>query len=150
CSRAIGRSAASITTDTTRKAAHSMVAPAPVAERSAATKAPTAKGARNRPIEAISPIARITAAISQSTQGSMSLDPMLSEGLRGQQRSGKVVRVERPQILELLADSDQLDGNAELVGDGQRDAALGRAVELGEDDSGDPDGLAEELRLADA
>ena len=52
----------------------------------------------------------------------------------GQQRAGEVVGVERAQVLELLADADQLDRDAELVGDRQRDAALGGAVELGEDD----------------
>ena len=52
----------------------------------------------------------------------------------GQQRPREVVRVERAQVLELLADADQLDRDPELVGDRERDAALGRAVELGEDD----------------
>ena len=63
----------------------------------------------------------------------------------GQQRAREVVGVERAQVLELLADADQLDRDAELVGDRQRDAALGRAVELGQDDAGDADRLAEQL-----
>ena len=71
-------------------------------------------------------------------------------GGSGQERAREVLRVERPQVLELLADPDQLDRDPELVGDRQRDAALGRAVELGEDDAGDVDGLAEQLGLADA
>src|SRR3954465_14061209 len=76
--------------------------------------------------------------------------PAAGAPLRAEQRAGEVVGVERPQILELLADADQLDGDAQLIGDGQRDAALGGAVELGEDDAGDPDSLAEQLRLPDA
>src|SRR3954447_15680560 len=68
----------------------------------------------------------------------------------GQQRLGEVVGVERPQVLERLADPDQLDRDAELVGDRQRDPALGGPVELGQDDAGDVDRLPEQLRLAQA
>ena len=43
-----------------------------------------------------------------------------------------------------------LTGTPELLGDRERDAALGRAVELGEHDAVDLDGLAEQQRLAQA
>src|SRR5438270_76754 len=39
--------------------------------------------------------------------------------------------------------ADELDGDVELVLDGERDATLGRAVELGEHDAGDVDGVGE-------
>ena len=61
-----------------------------------------------------------------------------------------LLRIERTQILQRLADPDQLDRDAELVGDRERDAALVGAVELGEDDARDVDGLAEQLRLTKA
>src|SRR5213079_743445 len=63
---------------------------------------------------------------------------------------GEVLRVERPQILELLAHADQLDRQPELVRDRDRDAALRTAVELRECDARDADGLAEEARLLEA
>ena len=61
------------------------------------------------------------------------------------ERAGEVVGVERAQVLERLADADELDGNAELARDGKRDAALGGPVELREDDPVDRDRLGEEL-----
>ena len=67
-----------------------------------------------------------------------------------QQGAGEVVGVERAQVLEALADPDQLDGQAHLLGDRQRDAALGGAVELGQHHAGYVHGLLEELRLAQA
>src|SRR4051794_15516854 len=42
----------------------------------------------------------------------------------------EVVGVERPQVLERLAGADQLDRHPQLLRDGERDAALRRAVEL--------------------
>src|ERR1700761_2206265 len=68
----------------------------------------------------------------------------------GHERPGEVPGVERTQILELLADADQLDRDAELGRDRQRDPALGGAVELGEHDPGDVDRLRERLGLAQA
>src|SRR4051812_42683658 len=134
--------------ETTRNAAASIVVPASNAASSAATAAPPANGARKKPSVAISPNASTTARISQIAQDST--ESIVSEVLRREQRFGEVVGVERPQVLELLADADQLDRDPELVGDRQRDASLGRPVELREDDPGDVDGLAEELRLTDA
>ena len=59
----------------------------------------------------------------------------------GYQCAGEVVRVERPQVVQALADSDQLHGQAELVRDRDRDPALGRAVELGEGNARNADRL---------
>src|SRR6266705_758698 len=67
--------------------------------------------------------------------------------LTGDERAGKVVRVERPEIFQSFADADELDGQGELVGDRDGDAAFRAAVELGQRDAGDADGLAEEARL---
>ena len=58
--------------------------------------------------------------------------------------------VERAQVLDRLPDPDQLDRDPELGADRQGDSALGGAVELGQDDPGEVDGLAEDLRLAQA
>src|SRR5690606_12216688 len=44
-------------------------------------------------------------------------------------------RVVRLQVVLLLADTDELDGYAQFSGDGEEDAALGRTVELGDDDT---------------
>ena len=46
------------------------------------------------------------------------------------------LRVERLQVVELLADADELDRQAELLLDAEDRAALGGAVELGQDDAG--------------
>ena len=54
------------------------------------------------------------------------------------------VRVERAQVLEPLPDADQLHRDAEVGGDRQRDAALGGAVELGQDDAVDLDRFGED------
>ena len=50
----------------------------------------------------------------------------------------------------LFADADEADRQAEFAGDGDDDAALGGAVELGEDDAGDAGGLGEQTRLLQA
>ena len=64
-----------------------------------------------------------------------------------EQGSREVVGVEGPQVLEALADPDQLHGQLKLFGNRKRDAALGGAVELRQHDAGHVDGLAEELGL---
>src|SRR5687768_15449014 len=69
-------------------------------------------------------------------------------GSRLEYRAGEVVRVERAQVLEPLADPDELDRHAELLCDGERDAALRRAVELREHDARYLDRLAEQHGLA--
>ena len=61
------------TTETTRNATQPMAVPAPRPASSAATSAPPANGARKKPSVAISPTPKTTAAISQISQGSMSV-----------------------------------------------------------------------------
>src|SRR5262245_33575828 len=63
------------------------------------------------------------------------------------ERLREVVRVERAQVLERLAHADQLHGQAELVRDRDRDAALRAAVELRQRHSRDADGVVEQARL---
>src|SRR5690242_16623824 len=65
----------------------------------------------------------------------------------GEERPGEVRGVERAQVLDPLPDPDQLHRDTQLVRDRKRDAALGGAVELRQDDPGDLDGLGEEARL---
>src|SRR5947209_19904697 len=60
------------------------------------------------------------------------------------QRAHELLGLKGPKVLELLPNADQLDRDAELGRDGQRDPALGRAVELGQDQAADPDRLGEE------
>src|SRR3982750_4257312 len=103
--------------------------------------APAEKGARKKPAVRISPTAAATAQISQMSQASIGETSIpgaacprenLGVGLllRGHDQGPReIVRVERPEVFERLADPDQLDGDPELAGDGQRDAALGGAVE---------------------
>ena len=52
--------------------------------------------------------------------------------------------------VHLFADADEADGQIHLLGDGDGDAALGGAVELGEDDAGDAGGLRKQPRLLQA
>src|SRR5688500_15571678 len=70
-------------------------------------------------------------------------------GSRLQDRLGELVGIERAEVLQRLADPDQLDRDAELLGDRERDPALGRAVELRERDAGHVHRLAEQERLAE-
>src|SRR3954471_7707853 len=58
--------------------------------------------------------------------------------------------VEGSEVVRTLAEADELDRHAELALDGDDDAALGRAVELGQHDPRDVDGLREDLRLLEA
>src|SRR4051794_19697160 len=74
----------------------------------------------------------------------------LASTLDLQQRAGEVVGVERAQVLERLADPDQLHRHAELLRDCERDPALGGPVELGEHDAVDVDRVTEHHRLAEA
>src|ERR1700729_3437945 len=70
------------------------------------------------------------------------------ETASGHQRPREVRGVEGAQILELLPHPDQLDRDAELLRDGERDPALGGAVELGQHEPGHVDRLREGLGLA--
>src|ERR1700691_4060953 len=70
--------------------------------------------------------------------------------LRLHECAREVLRIERAQILQRLADPDQLDGQGELARDRQGDPAAGRAVELGQHDAADLYRLGEHPRLAQA
>src|SRR5438132_10255815 len=56
-------------------------------------------------------------------------------------------RVEGNHVVDLLAGADETDRQAQLARDGDNDTALGRAIEFGEDDSGDAHGGSEFARL---
>ena len=58
--------------------------------------------------------------------------------------------VEGEDVFEFFADAGVDDGEFELGGDGEDDAAFGGAVELGEDDAGDAGGFGEEAGLGEA
>src|SRR5262249_33829471 len=55
----------------------------------------------------------------------------------GIERLDELVRIERPQVGDFLADPDKPHRNLQFVADPENHAALGGAVELGEDDAGD-------------
>src|SRR6266498_5545089 len=67
--------------------------------------------------------------------------------LGGYECAAEVLRIERAQVFESLADPDQLDREAEFVGDRNRDPASRGPVELRQDDPGHLHGLAEEAGL---
>ena len=60
-----------------------------------------------------------------------------SHDIAGDQCAGEGARVEFAEILGLFADADEADRQPELARDGDHDAALGGAVELGEHEAGD-------------
>src|SRR3990170_4440232 len=60
-------------------------------------------------------------------------------------RTREVLRIERLEIVETFADG--VDGKLEALGDGHKDAAARRAVELGHHDPGDARDLLEDLDL---
>ena len=62
----------------------------------------------------------------------------------------KSARVERPEVVDALADTDELHGKAELDGDRDRDTASRAPVQLRERDTRYADGVAEETRLLQA
>ena len=57
---------------------------------------------------------------------------------------------ERDQVVDAFADADVADRQLQVVGDGDGDAALGRAIELGEHDAGDAGDAHELARLREA
>jgi len=63
------------------------------------------------------------------------------------QRLSKLLGVEGLQVVRLFAEADELDGQAELLLDGDDHAAFAGAVELGHDEAGERDGLVEFARL---
>src|SRR3954468_21300161 len=79
--------------------------------------------------------------------------PILLEGSRpsgpasGEQRLDERVGVEWLEVVDRLADADELDGEVDRLADGDDDAPLGGAVELGQDDAGAADRPGEALGL---
>src|SRR5439155_17305529 len=73
-----------------------------------------------------------------------------SSALLLEQRVDELVGVERDEVVDRLAEADQLDRYAQVGLDRERDAALGGAVELGQHDATDLDGLGELLGLYEA
>src|ERR1700722_12192666 len=61
--------------------------------------------------------------------------------------AGKIPRRERRQIVDALADTDEMPRHFELLCDGDQNAAARGAIELGHDEAGDADDLAENLDL---
>ena len=59
------------------------------------------------------------------------------------------IRVKGGQIGDFLAETDEADRHLELIADAEHDAALGRAVELGQHDARDLHVLLERLGLGD-
>src|SRR6185437_3457023 len=57
-------------------------------------------------------------------------------------RPGEIARGEWCQVVDTLADADEVHRQFEAVGDGDEDAAARGAVELGHDEPGDAGGLA--------
>ena len=65
------------------------------------------------------------------------------------QRLRELFRVEGLQVVRLLAEADEFDGQAEFLLDGHDHAAFARAVEPGHDEAGERDGLVEFARLVE-
>src|SRR5437763_17052291 len=68
----------------------------------------------------------------------------------GHERVDEGLGLEGLQILDALADADQLDRDLELADDPDHDPALRRAVELRQGDPREPDRLVEHARLGEA
>src|SRR6266542_1059185 len=64
-------------------------------------------------------------------------------------RLHELMSVEGTQVLDLFADADEAHRHLQFVTDAEDDAALGGAVELGEDDTSDVHGLLEAGGLGD-
>src|SRR3989475_9194755 len=75
----------------------------------------------------------------------------MTSGMTGsvEERIHKRLRVKGHQVLYLFSNADETNGQAKLAHDGDDDAALGRAVELGEHDAGDADGRGKLARLGE-
>src|SRR5262245_7043685 len=63
--------------------------------------------------------------------------------------AGEVLRIERLEVVEALADAHRVDGELKALRDGDQDAAPCRAVELGHDEAGHARDLLEDLHLID-
>src|SRR5687768_18619332 len=64
-----------------------------------------------------------------------------------EERLDELVGIELDEVVGRLSQAHELDGEAQLGADGHGDAALGRAVQLGEHHAGDAHGLGELLGL---
>ena len=73
--------------------------------------------------------------------------PPLRSGSPLQKRVDEGLRVERRQVVRALAEAHQLDRHTQLALHGDDDAALGRAVQLGQDDLApfDPEAFVDAL-----
>src|ERR1700741_4165046 len=67
--------------------------------------------------------------------------------IRSRDRAREVLRAERPEVVDAFADTDGVDGKSEALSDGDQDAAPRRAVELGDDETGDARDLLEDFDL---
>src|SRR4051812_11523944 len=71
-------------------------------------------------------------------------------GRISEQRVDERLGLEGGEVVGTFAQPDQLDRDSQLALDGDDDAALGGAVELGQHDAGDVDDLSEHPRLDQA
>src|SRR5438552_12479182 len=67
--------------------------------------------------------------------------------LKSRERAAEILGRERRQIVDALADADEMDRQFEFLREGNQDAAARGAVELGHDEAGDAGDLAEHLDL---
>src|SRR6266850_3688027 len=65
------------------------------------------------------------------------------------QRLDETHGIEGFDVLRFFAEANEFDRDIELLADGDDHAAFGGAIQLGEDDAGDVDGLADHLGLLD-
>ena len=65
----------------------------------------------------------------------------------GEQRINKYCRIKWPQVVNTFASPDKAYRNPAIASDARNRAAFGRSVELGQDQSGDAEGLVEGLDL---
>src|SRR4051794_27351647 len=101
----MGRRMPSAATEATTNAAAWIAAPAPAAATIAAIAAASATGPSTSAADAASPAAKIAAAIAQTPHAAMCQAYVYSGAEDG---FCKIVRVERPQVLDALADADEL------------------------------------------
>src|SRR3974390_2027769 len=72
---------------------------------------------------------------------------MYPSGFMLEQRFGELFGGEGLEILGLFAEADELDGDAELTLDGDDHSAFAGAVEFGQHEASERDGLVELARL---
>src|SRR3954452_23254574 len=107
CRRAMGRAMPNAAIEPTRKTTNWITVAAPASATITPPSAPSANGARKNPPVSISPIAK-RAATASHTQALTPLNLF-------QQGPGEIVGVEGPEVLEGLADPDELDRDAQLA-----------------------------------